>query len=177
MQAKDPTTCPPQKPCSEVNADVSPDSNLPSPTTPVSESVTETPTITGESKANKILETPVPQPERPATMMEVIGWEMTQALYHAHKLVIQPPTAKQREKRTWNEGQHRQYLIETAKLITALLVEVSTQAAARAKEAMNARQLSDTTVHNQSGEGQGQVEERSEVATPSIIVVPEGFGR
>lgn len=111
-------------------------------------------------------------------MLEVIGWELTEALYHAHKLAATPPTPRQREKGTWPEGQHRQFKIETAKLLTELLVIVGEQAAARAKEMMNDQKPNDPSIGqpedgDNSIEGSDKTEESSE---PSPIIIPEGFG-
>lgn len=66
---------------------------------------------------------------------------------------------------TFAAGQHKQYLIETAHLITELLVEVSTQAAAKAKETMNVPQGSSKSGNNQAESTQ---ETREETGPASV---------
>ena len=121
-----------------------------------------------------------------ATMMEVIGWELTQALYHAHRLCVLPPTAKQVKNKNWPEGQHRKFLIETAKLLTSLLVIVGEEAQQKAKELMNEQSKSNRQANNIRPNETAGVAPRDTASTEgnsdinkgpaSKIIIPEAFG-
>ena len=158
------------------------------------------------SLPNSLAQEPVPQSQpqapgttkRPATMMEVIGWEITLALYRAHRLCVSPPTAKQVKKKRWPEGQHKKILIETAELLTSLLVVVGKiigeKAQQKAKELMNEQNKQRTSRENpkridtvQEGNSgrivlEGESPKGGELGTnefsppPSRIIIPEGFG-
>ena len=145
-----------------------------------------------ESLPNSLAQEQVPQSQtqapgitkRPATMMEVIGWELTQALYRAHKLGVLPPTKKQVKNNKWPKGQHEKFLIETAKLLTSLLVIVGEEAQQKAQELMNEQHKQGTSGESPKRIVTGQEGNSDsnkgpvvlEGPRPSKIIIPEGFG-
>ena len=134
-----------------------------------------------ESLPNSLAQEQVPQSQTqapgitkgPATMMEVIGWELTLALYRAHRLCVLPPTAKQVKNNRWSEGQHKQILIETAKLLTSLLAMVGEEAQKKAKELMNEQPKQRTSESRKGVDGKTPGDSPP---PPSRIIIPEGFG-
>lgn len=57
----------------------------------------------------------------PEEQMADLSWDITNALFHSKKLLVQPPTKKQLKRKDYPEAASKVWLVETSKLVWGIM--------------------------------------------------------